>query len=61
MRLGELVPGLSGLEMGADAGAQISSLAYDSRRVQPGALFFAIHGEKADGHNFILEDRKSVV
>jgi len=55
MRLGELVPGLSGLEMGADAGAQISSLAYDSRRVQPGALFFAIQGEKADGHNFILD------
>lgn len=31
----------------------ITSLAYDSRKVQKGSLFFAIKGEKADGNHFI--------
>ncbi len=53
MRLGELLRGLLSLETGAVAEAEISSLAYDSRRVHPGTLFFAIQGEKADGHTFI--------
>jgi UDP-N-acetylmuramoyl-L-alanyl-D-glutamate--2,6-diaminopimelate ligase len=53
MKLGELLRGLPGAEPGPDPGLEISSLAYDSRRVQGGTLFFAIQGEKADGHNFI--------
>lgn len=32
---------------------QIRALHYDSRRVEPGTLFFALRGEKADGHRFI--------
>ncbi|HVF52801.1 MAG TPA: UDP-N-acetylmuramoyl-L-alanyl-D-glutamate--2,6-diaminopimelate ligase [Actinomycetota bacterium] len=31
--------------------AAVSGLAYDSRRVRPGDLFFCIQGERADGHN----------
>ena len=40
---------------GADAGGDplISSLSYDSRRIEPGALFFAIRGLKFDGHDYI--------
>ncbi len=53
MKLGELLQGVPSLEIGADAALEITSLAYDSRRVQQGALFFAVQGEKADGHNFI--------
>ena len=53
MKLNELLRGLDGLEMGPDVGAEVASLAYDSRRVQRGSLFFAIQGEKADGHAFI--------
>jgi UDP-N-acetylmuramoyl-L-alanyl-D-glutamate--2,6-diaminopimelate ligase len=53
MKLGELFRGVPSLEIGADQGAWVSSLAYDSRRVKPGTLFFAILGEKADGHSFI--------
>ncbi len=53
MRLGELLRGVASLETGTVAEAEISSLAYDSRRVQRGTLFFAIQGEKADGHRFI--------
>jgi UDP-N-acetylmuramoyl-L-alanyl-D-glutamate--2,6-diaminopimelate ligase len=32
---------------------EIQSLAYDSRRVTPGAVFFAFHGEKLDGTEFV--------
>lgn len=35
-----------------DGAAEISGLAYDSRRVGPGTLFFCVPGEKADGHEF---------
>ena len=53
MRLAELLQGVPGLEKSSPADAEIVSLAYDSRQVNPGSLFFAIQGEKADGHKFI--------
>ena len=53
MKLNELLRDLDGLEMGLEVGAEITAIAYDSRRVQTGTLFFAIQGEKADGHEFI--------
>ena len=53
MRLGDLLQGVPSLEIGASSTVEITSLAYDSRRVEPGSLFFAIQGEKADGHDFI--------
>ena len=31
---------------------EVSDLAYDARSVGPGALFFAVPGERADGHDF---------
>jgi UDP-N-acetylmuramoyl-L-alanyl-D-glutamate--2,6-diaminopimelate ligase len=33
-------------------GATVSGLSYDSRRVEPGDLFFCIPGSKSDGHAF---------
>jgi len=53
MKLGELLRGVPTMAVGADPALEITSLAYDSRRVEPGTLFFAIQGEKADGHDFI--------
>ena len=53
MKVLDLVLGIPGLEGGAAPGLEVQSLAYDSRRVKPGALFFAIEGGKADGHRFI--------
>jgi UDP-N-acetylmuramoyl-L-alanyl-D-glutamate--2,6-diaminopimelate ligase len=56
LRLGELstgLPGLAGPEpAGADAGVEISGLAYDSRAVAPGNLFFCVSGFRSDGHDF---------
>jgi UDP-N-acetylmuramoyl-L-alanyl-D-glutamate--2,6-diaminopimelate ligase len=34
---------------------EISSLAYDSRRVRPGALFFALAGARTDGNRYAAE------
>jgi len=31
---------------------EIGAIAYDSRRVKPGTLFTALHGEKVDGHAY---------
>jgi UDP-N-acetylmuramoyl-L-alanyl-D-glutamate--2,6-diaminopimelate ligase len=32
---------------------EVRALAYDSRRVRPGTLFFAVPGEHVDGHDFV--------
>jgi UDP-N-acetylmuramoyl-L-alanyl-D-glutamate--2,6-diaminopimelate ligase len=53
MKLNELLRGLDGLDLSPQAGVEVTSLAYDSRLVLRGTLFFAIQGEKADGHVFI--------
>src|SRR5207249_93002 len=34
---------------------EITSLAYDSRHVEPGALFFAVPGEHTDGHLYVTD------
>src|SRR5260370_8749962 len=44
--------------IGGDAGAgalEITQLAYDSRRVIPGTLFFCVPGFERDGHEFAPE------
>ena len=62
MRLGDLAavldgpagrgPGGSPALQGGDADVEISSLAYDSRAVADGTLFFCVPGFRADGHRF---------
>ena len=37
----------------ADLDMEISSVSYDSRTLEPGALFVAMAGEKTDGHRYI--------
>ena len=32
---------------------EISSISYDSRTLEPGALFVALPGDKTDGHRYI--------
>jgi UDP-N-acetylmuramoyl-L-alanyl-D-glutamate--2,6-diaminopimelate ligase len=35
-----------------DGAVEVEALAYDSRKVRPGTLFFCVPGEKVDGHEF---------
>src|SRR5258708_37881415 len=52
---------LQGVETALPAGAsslEIHQVACDSRKVRPGALFFALHGAKADGNKFIQDALK---
>src|ERR1039458_7465970 len=60
-----LVKLLRGVDIKVDAKAaktatahgdlEILEIAYDSRRVNPGTLFVAIHGEKTDGNKFVSD------
>jgi UDP-N-acetylmuramoyl-L-alanyl-D-glutamate--2,6-diaminopimelate ligase len=52
LRLDELIAAADPIRVVGDARVEIDSLAYDSRRVGPGALYFCVPGEKSDGHDF---------
>ena len=53
LKLRDLLDGvpLSGGEVDPDM--EISSISYDSRTLEPGALFVALPGDKTDGHRYI--------
>ena len=55
MTLRELFEKLPDSEIHGDSSVSISGLTCDSRSVQPGALFFALHGTQADGHRYIAK------
>jgi UDP-N-acetylmuramoyl-L-alanyl-D-glutamate--2,6-diaminopimelate ligase len=58
MRLDELTAGFAVVyttgEGGASSGTEIAGLAYDSRAVGPGELFFCVSGFRSDGHDFAV-------
>src|SRR3954447_25802996 len=51
MQLERLIAALGPTAVVGGAPVAISDLAYDSRDVAPGALFFCIRGERFDGHD----------
>ena len=53
MELTPLLAAISGYELHGDPHTSVSSLTCDSRRVERGALFFALRGDSTDGHRFI--------
>jgi len=55
MKLRDLLVGTELTQPFGSADTEITSLAYNSRRVAPGALFFAMRGEKTDGNRFVAE------
>ncbi len=63
MTVRDLVPKLSGrVDAGADPPAdaavlarEVTGVAFDSRRVEPGAVFVAIRGRRADGADFAAD------
>jgi UDP-N-acetylmuramoyl-L-alanyl-D-glutamate--2,6-diaminopimelate ligase len=59
MRLDELVAEVPEVRVVGDASVDVVDLQYDSRKVEPGSLFFCVVGEKVDGHEFgprVVED-----
>jgi UDP-N-acetylmuramoyl-L-alanyl-D-glutamate--2,6-diaminopimelate ligase len=55
MDLERLVAALEPVEVLGPSAAEVRDLAYDARAVTPGALFFAVRGAHADGHDFAAE------
>jgi len=56
MMLHELVSGMDGVTaVRGDPSVEVTSLACDSRRVVPGALFIAVPGARTDGARFVAE------
>jgi UDP-N-acetylmuramoyl-L-alanyl-D-glutamate--2,6-diaminopimelate ligase len=55
MDLERLVTALGPLEVRGGAPTDVTDLAYDARAVVPGALFFCVPGQRADGHDFAAE------
>lgn len=53
--LQELLKGIDRVGASGAAHPKISSVAYDSRKARPGASFFALPGQKADGNKFVSE------
>jgi UDP-N-acetylmuramoyl-L-alanyl-D-glutamate--2,6-diaminopimelate ligase len=52
MELADLAAAQEGARIVGDGSVEIADLAYDSRKVEPGTLFFCVVGERADGHEF---------
>ena len=55
MTIEELLDGIEPRACTGETGALITSVAYDSRQVRPGALFVAVRGEKTDGNRFVFD------
>lgn len=51
MRLSELLTGAEPVAVASGADVDVSGVAYDSRRVEPGDLFCCLPGEVTDGHD----------
>ncbi len=58
MQLSKLIATIDGVDYNVED-IEITSLEFDSRKTKPGALFFAIKGERFDGHSFILDAIKN--
>jgi UDP-N-acetylmuramoyl-L-alanyl-D-glutamate--2,6-diaminopimelate ligase len=55
MDLGDVLEGIEGIQVKGPADERIRAVACDSRKVDPGTLFFALPGTKADGNTFVAD------
>lgn len=55
VRFNQLLAGLGDLQISGPQDADITGLAYDSRKVNPGDLFIAVPGTRTDGQRFLEE------
>lgn len=49
----EILQPIGGALVAGDSKAPLAGISTDSRNIQPGALFWAIKGERYDGHDFV--------
>jgi UDP-N-acetylmuramoyl-L-alanyl-D-glutamate--2,6-diaminopimelate ligase len=55
VHLDALIQALAPSEVAGEGPVEISDLAYDTRHVSAGALFFCVRGERVDGHDLAWE------
>jgi UDP-N-acetylmuramoyl-L-alanyl-D-glutamate--2,6-diaminopimelate ligase len=55
MRLRDLIADVAVEAVSGDMDTDVTALAYDSRKVTPGTLFFCFAGADADGHDFAAQ------
>ena len=55
MKIQEIFKEVDLINVNGSMDREISSVYYDSRKVDNGSLFVAIKGLKSDGHNFLGE------
>ena len=55
LSLAEIVKVICGQIISGDRSAKIKGISTDSRTIKPGDLFFAIKGERLDGHQYITQ------
>jgi UDP-N-acetylmuramyl pentapeptide synthase len=53
MTLGEIAAATGGTLSGGDSARAVSGFSIDTRTLQPGDLYFAIRGDRFDGHAFV--------
>ena len=53
MKLKEILVNCNLLEIEGDKDLDIQGITFDSRKVEPGTLFFAVKGTQVDGHDYI--------
>lgn len=53
MTIQSLLTGLSPVSITGNTAAEVSDLVLDSRKIKPGAMFFALKGAVTDGHTYI--------
>lgn len=55
MKLSKIIKVIDSARVKNFSEKEIETIAYDSREVTNGTLFFALHGEKTDGHQFLKD------
>ena len=55
MKVRDLATGVPGATLEGNGDVEITGIAYDSRRVEPGDLFVAVEGLNVDGHAYISD------
>jgi len=53
LKLSELIRGLETSIVSSSEDAEVTHVAYDSRKVGPGGIFVCVSGEHSDGHKFV--------